>query len=61
MKQDYKRILTDRSNEFNDIEAPKAESYIDYKNRLALDAWRERRCREHIEPRKSWLRRVLGL
>jgi len=58
---DYKKYLQDRSAEFRDIEQPKPESYLEYKNRLALEAYRARSCGVAPEPRKSWLRRVLGL
>lgn len=57
----YKKYLLDRSAEFKDIEQPSPESYIQYKNRLALEAYRERQCGLATLPRKSWLRRILGL
>lgn len=55
----YKQYLLDRSAEFKDIEQPKPESYLQYKNRLALEAYRERQCGLAPLPRKSWLRRIL--
>lgn len=57
----YKQYLHDRSAEFRDIEQPKPESYLEYKNRLALEAYRARQCGIAPEPRKSWIRRALGL
>jgi hypothetical protein len=57
---DYKKYLHDRSAEFRDIEQPKAESYLQYKNRLALEAYRARQCGLAPEQRKSWIRRALG-
>lgn len=56
----YKQYLHDRSAEFRDIEQPKPESYIEYKNRLALEAYRARSCGLAPEQRKSWIRRALG-
>lgn len=55
----YKQYLLDRSAEFKDIEQPTPESYIQYKNRLALEAYRERQCGLTPAQRKSWLRRIL--
>jgi hypothetical protein len=57
---DYKKYLQDRSAEFRDIEQPKPESYLEYKNRLALEAYRARQCGLAHEPRKSWIRRIMG-